>query len=116
MNDFLLVNIPDTGDELRKEFCGILFFEVAMGQDVVKELATRCVLENDANVLVCFDDVVQSDDIRMLQGLRASQHPENRQRKWRTRRTSISRSTFDMRTELSILPRRINFTATSSPH
>ena len=34
----------------------------------------------------------------------------------RTRRTSISRSTLDMRTEVSILPRLMSLTATSSPH
>lgn len=40
MNDFLLMDVPDTRDELGEEFCGIFFFEVAVGQDVVKELAT----------------------------------------------------------------------------
>lgn len=116
MNDFLLMDIPDTRDELGKEFCSIFLLEVAVGQDVVEKLATRGVLENYANVLVCFDDIVQPDDVRMLQGLRASQCQVHRRRSVLTRRTSISRSTFDIRTELSMLPRRINFTATSSPH
>lgn len=40
MNDLLLVNVPNTGDELRKELGSILFFEITMGKDVVKELAS----------------------------------------------------------------------------
>ena len=73
MDNFLLMNVPDTRDELGKEFCSILLLEVPVGQDVVKELATRGVLENDANVLVSFDDVVEPHDVGVLQGLRAHQ-------------------------------------------
>ena len=58
MNDLFLVDVPDTGDELREKFCGVLFFEVSVGKDMVKELASRGVLEDDANVFVRFDDIV----------------------------------------------------------
>ena len=43
MNDLLLVNIPDAGDELCKKFAGVLLFEVTMGQNVVEELSSGCI-------------------------------------------------------------------------
>ena len=58
MDDFLFVDVPDAGDELREELAGVLFIEIAVREDVVEELATGCVLENDADVLVCLDDIV----------------------------------------------------------
>lgn len=58
MNDLLLMNVPDARDKLRKKFASVFFFQVAMGQDVVEELASRCVFENDPNVFVRFDNVI----------------------------------------------------------
>lgn len=69
MDDLLLVNVPDAGDELRKEFCGVTLAQIAMGEDMVKELATGSVLEDDANVLVCLYDVVEADDVGVLEDL-----------------------------------------------
>ncbi len=40
MNDLLLMNVPDARDKLRKKFASVFFFQVAMGQDVVEELAS----------------------------------------------------------------------------
>lgn len=40
-----------------------------MCKDVVEELAARGVFEDDANVLVRFNDVVQTDDVWVLEGL-----------------------------------------------
>ena len=58
VDDFALVDVADAGDELGEEFAGVFLFQIAMGQDVVKEFASRSVFENDADILVCFDNVV----------------------------------------------------------
>lgn len=70
MDDLFLVNIPDAGDELTKEFACILLLEVTMGKDMVKKFAAGRVLENDADVLVGLDDVVKSDDVGVFEGLK----------------------------------------------
>lgn len=69
VNDFLLMDVPDTRYELGEELCSILLLEITMGKDVVEELATGGVLEDDANVLVCLDDVVQTDDVWVFERL-----------------------------------------------
>ena len=70
MDDLFLVDIPDAGDELTKEFACVLLFEVTMGKDMVKEFTAGRVLENDANVFVRLDDVVKSDDVGVFEGLK----------------------------------------------
>ena len=70
MDDLFLVNIPDAGDELTKEFACVLLLEVTMGKDMVKEFTAGRVLENDANVFVRLDDVVKSDDVGVFEGLK----------------------------------------------
>lgn len=70
MDNFLLVNVPDTGNELGKEFGSVLFAKIAMSKDVVEKLSTRCIFQDDANVLVSFDHVVEANDVGMFQGLR----------------------------------------------
>jgi hypothetical protein len=60
-----------------------------VGEDVVEEFTTRRVLEDDTDVLVCFDNVVQSDDIRMFKSLkeanaRISVGPNKKKRRQRT--------------------------------
>jgi hypothetical protein len=118
VNNFLLMDVPDARDELGKEFSGVSFFEVTMCEDVVKELATRGVLEDDANVFVCFNDVVEPYNVGVLERLYDANNKRRtgEERKGRTLRTSISRSTLERRTALSTLPRRMSLTATSSPH
>ena len=69
VDNFLLVDVPDAGDELRKEFRSVTLAQIAMGEDMVKELATRSVLEDDANVLVGLYDVVEADDVGVLEDL-----------------------------------------------
>jgi len=58
MDDLFLVNVPDARDELTEEFACVLLLQVAVGKDMVEEFATRRVLEDDTDVLVCFDNVV----------------------------------------------------------
>ena len=70
MNDFFLVNVPDARDELTEEFARILLLQVTVGKDVVEEFATRRVFEDDTDVLVGFDDVVESDDVRVFESLK----------------------------------------------
>lgn len=69
MDDLFLVNVPNTRDELTKKFARVLLLQVAVGEDVVEEFTTGGVLEDDANVLVRFDNVVQSDDVRVFESL-----------------------------------------------
>lgn len=72
VDDFLLVDVPDTRDELGKELCGVFFLEVAMGKNVVEELASGGILENNADVFVCLYDIVESDDVWVLKCLMAT--------------------------------------------
>lgn len=69
VDNLFLMNVPDARDELTEEFARILLLEVAVGEDVVEEFTTRRVLENNTDVLVRFDNVVKSDDVRMLESL-----------------------------------------------
>ena len=70
VDDLLLVDVPDTRDELSEELAGILFLQVAVGQDMVEKFATRRVFEDYTDVLVRLDNVVQPDNVRMLKSLR----------------------------------------------
>ena len=54
---------------MTKKFACIPFLQIAVGKDVVKEI-TRRALEDDTNVFVCFDRVVYSDDVRVLESLK----------------------------------------------
>ena len=58
VNDFSLVDVPYTGDELGKEAASVLFFEETMGENVIKQFTDRGIVEDDADVFVCFDNVV----------------------------------------------------------
>ncbi len=58
VNDFSLVDVPYTGDELGKEAASVLFFEETMGENVIEQFTARGVVEDDADVFVCFDNVV----------------------------------------------------------
>ena len=69
MNDFLLVDVPDAGDELRKELACILLPQVAMGKDVIKQLASGRIFEDDTDVLVGLDHIVQADDVGVFESL-----------------------------------------------
>ena len=69
VDDFLLVDVPDTGDELGEELGCVFFLEVAMGKNVVEELAARGVLEDDANVFVGLDDIVETNDVGVFECL-----------------------------------------------
>ncbi len=69
MNDFLLVDVPDARDELREELAGILLPQVAVGEDVIKQLASGGVFEDDTDVLVGLDHIVQPDDVRVFESL-----------------------------------------------
>ena len=55
VNEFLLVDVPYTRDELGKEAASVLFFEETIGKNVIKQFIARGVVEDDANVFVCFD-------------------------------------------------------------
>lgn len=44
MNNLLLVDIPDSGNELGEEFTGIAFPEVSVGENMVEEFTARGVI------------------------------------------------------------------------
>ena len=52
------VDVPYTGNELGEKAASVLFFEEAMGENVIEQFTARGVVENDADVLVGFDNVV----------------------------------------------------------
>ena len=121
VDDFTLMNVPNAGDELGEKTACILFFEEAMGENVIEQFAARGVVEDDADVFVGLDNIVQPHDIRVFEHLYLCPDRVKRlnarveQNKGRpTLRTSISRSTFDMRTAESILCLFMSLTATSS--
>lgn len=58
VDDFLLMDVPDARNELREEFAGILLPQIAMGEDMIKQLAAGRILEDDTNVLVGLDHIV----------------------------------------------------------
>ena len=70
MDDLLLVDIPDPGDELAEQLACILLLEVTVGNDMLKKVTAGLVPENDANVLVRLDDIVKSDDIGVFESLK----------------------------------------------
>lgn len=67
MDDALLVEVADAGDELGEQPAGGGVPEVAVVEDVVEELAAGGVLEDDAHVALGLDELVQADDIRMIE-------------------------------------------------
>ena len=99
VNEFLLVDVPYTRDELGEEAASVLFFEETIGKNVIKQFTARGVVEDDANVFVCFDTSYNLTILGCLSILR----------------TSISFSSFDMRTTESTSCLLISLRATSSP-
>jgi len=85
MDDFLLVNVPNTRNELGEELCSISFFEIAVGKDVVEEFSTRSIFKDDTNVFVGFDDIVKPHDVRMFE--RLGTKPVSRRRKKKRQRS-----------------------------
>ena len=71
MDNLLLVDIPDTGDELSKQLASVSLTEVPVSEDVVEELTTRRVFENNADILVGLNNIVQSHDVGVFEGLSA---------------------------------------------
>jgi len=80
VNEFLLVDVPYTRDELGKEAASVLFFEETISENVIKQFTARGVVKDDANVFVRFDTSYNLTILGWLSILR----------------TSISLSTFDM--------------------
>lgn len=69
VNNLFRVNVRYAGYELCKELASVLFFKVSVGKDMVEQLPTRSILENNAYVLVRFDNIVEPDNIWMFDGL-----------------------------------------------
>ena len=69
VDDLLLVDIPDTRDELAEQFTGVFLAKVSVGQDMVEQLTAGCVFEDDTDVLVGLNDIVQPHDVGVLERL-----------------------------------------------
>ena len=67
VNDFALVDVPYTGYKLCGKAERLLCFEKAMGENVIEQFTTRGTVENDADVVIGFDNVVQSDYVWVLE-------------------------------------------------
>ncbi len=52
------VDVPYTRDELSEKVASILFFEEIMSKNVVKQFTTRGIVEDDADVFVCFNNII----------------------------------------------------------
>ncbi len=63
MDDVLLMKVRDTGDELSKETAGMLLLEILVRENVVEELASRGILEDDTDVAIRLDDFVETDNV-----------------------------------------------------
>lgn len=66
VDDAFFMEVSDTGHELSEKSPGGVVLQVAVGQDVVEQLAARSVLENDSNVPLGFHHLVQPDNVGML--------------------------------------------------
>ena len=73
MNNLLLMDIPDCRNKLGEEFAGIAFSEVSMREDVVEKLASRSIIENNANVFIRLDCFIEPDDAGMMKRLKIDQ-------------------------------------------
>ena len=69
MDDLFLMKVPDGRNELSKQLASVTFFEVAVGEDVIEELAAGGIFEDDADVFVGFNDIVEMNDIRVMECL-----------------------------------------------
>ena len=67
MDDLFAVQVRDARDELRKEAARLALLEALLRENVVKQLATRAVLEHDANVALRLDHLVQVHNVGMAQ-------------------------------------------------
>lgn len=67
VHDTLLVQVADAGHQLGEQTTGGRILEVAVSEDVVKELTARSVFEDDADVPVGLDHLVEPYDVGMGQ-------------------------------------------------
>lgn len=84
VDDFLLVNVPNTRNELGEELCSISFFEISVCKDVVEEFSTRSIFKDDTDVFVGFDNIVKTHDVGMFKRL-GTKPVSQRQKKKRQR-------------------------------
>ena len=69
VDNFLLVDVPDTGNELGEELCSISFFKIAVGENMVKEFSARGVFKDDTDVFVSFDNIIKTHNVGMFERL-----------------------------------------------
>lgn len=69
MDNLLLMDIPNSGDELSKEFSCVSFSQIPVSEDVIEEFTTGRIVENNADVLVRFYCFVEPDDTGVVERL-----------------------------------------------
>ena len=86
-----------------------------MGKDVVEKFTTRRILEDDADVLVRFDDVVQSNNVRVFESLKRKWTQNHRkgfnraeQREEKTNRTTTHPEDFEFAFDLGHASRSVD--------
>jgi len=67
VNNTLLVQVSDTRDQLSEEPPRGRIFEVSVVQDVIEELTSGCVFQDDSHVSFSLNELVQSNNIRVLE-------------------------------------------------
>ena len=67
VDDLFAVQVRDARDELRKEAARLALLEALLRENVVKQLATRAVLEHDADVALRLNHLVQMHNVGMAQ-------------------------------------------------
>lgn len=67
VHNTLLMQVSDTGHQLGEKSPRGGIFEVSMVQNIIEELASRCIFQDNAHMPLSLDKLVQSNDIRVLQ-------------------------------------------------
>lgn len=58
VNNFALMDVPYTGNELGEKAASVFFFEEAMGENMIEQFTARGVVEDDADVFIGLNNVV----------------------------------------------------------
>ena len=66
MSDALLVQVDECTQELLHDVCCLLFIQVLLLENVVKQFATRAVFEDEEAHTLPFPHLVELDDVRVV--------------------------------------------------
>lgn len=67
VDDAVAVAVVEGAGDLTAELAGLLFLELAVGDDVVEHLASIDKLKEHVPVIVCTNDIAKSTDVRVVE-------------------------------------------------